>query len=144
MTLIVGTLHMFLLDFFFFLGLKLNYLDKLEINEFYNILFADNQNIVIFIVGATILGFLIIFLRSSTLKTAIFVITWSFSALTLITPIGYNMGKYLFKKDNQSIQMQTQIFKGDIMYESRSHLFVRFNGDNTITKIKKDKYATHN
>jgi len=141
---IVGILHMFLLDFFFFLGLKLNYLDKLEIDEFYNILFADNQNIVIFIVGAIVLGFLIIFLRSSILKTALFAITWSFSALTLIPPIGYNIGEYMFKKENQNIQMQTRAFKGDIMYESRSHLFVRFNNNNTITKIKKDTYATHN
>jgi len=141
---IVGTLHMFLLDFFFFLGLKLNYLDALEIKEFYNILFIDNQNILIFTLGAIFLGFLMIFLRSQIIKTALFAITWSFSALTLITPIGYNLGESIFKKENQNIQMLTQAFKGDIMYESRSHLFVRFNNDNTITKIQKDKYATHN
>ena len=141
---IVGTLDMFLLNFFFFLGLKLNYLDKLEIKEFYNVLFVDNQNIIIFIIGATTLGFLLIFLRNSTIKAVLFAITWLLSALTLITPIGYSMGEYMFKKENQSIQMQTQTFKGDIMYESRDHLFVRFNNDDSITKIKKDTYATHN
>jgi len=140
---IVGTLHMLLLDFFFFLGIKLNYLDALEIKEFYNILFVDNQNIIIFIIGSMVLGFLMIFLRSQILKATLFMTTWAISALTLLSPVGESIGESMFKKEKQSIQMQTRAFIGDIMYESRSHLFVRFKNDNSITKIKKDIYATH-
>ena len=137
MAMLIGFLNMLLLDFFFFLGIKLNYLDALEIKEYYNVLFADNQNVFIFIIGATVLGFFMVFLRNVKYKASLFLFGWAVSALTLINPIGYAIGEELFMKKNQDIKMVTRSFLGDIMYEGRKELFVRFKGDDTITKVKK-------
>ena len=76
------------------------------------------------------------------MRIALLAITWSISALTLISPIGYYVGETMFKTEKQNIQMYTRAFVGDIMYESRDHLFVRFKKDEEITKIKKDRYET--
>jgi len=44
-----GMFFTFILDFFLFLGVKETYIDSHGIKLYYNILFADNQNIFIFI-----------------------------------------------------------------------------------------------
>ena len=43
--LLTGIFITFILDFFIFLGIKQNYIDFYEIDVYYNILFADHQNI---------------------------------------------------------------------------------------------------
>ena len=42
-----GAFFTFFLDFFLFLGMKLNYIDYYKIDLYYNPFFADNQNILI-------------------------------------------------------------------------------------------------
>jgi len=42
---LAGIFFTFFLDFFIFLGILLHYINFYEIDLYYNILFADNQNI---------------------------------------------------------------------------------------------------
>ena len=139
MAMLVSIMQLLLFDFFFFLGIKLNYLDSLEIKEYFNPFFVDNQNIVILIISFGVLVLLNALLKSQHLKIAIFLTTWAFSALSLIPFIGYFLGESIFKQENQTIQMHTRGFKGDIMYENRKYIFVHFKNSSEITKIDKER-----
>ena len=62
--LLVGMLVTFILDFFLFLGIFLNYINPLEIDLYYNILFADNQNIYIYTFFTLLFGYLVMYAKS--------------------------------------------------------------------------------
>ena len=50
---LTGVFFTFILDFFLFLGIFLNYIKYYEIDLYYNILFADHQNIYIYLIFGT-------------------------------------------------------------------------------------------
>ena len=62
--LLTGIFITFILDFFIFLGIKQNYIDYYEIAVYYNILFADHQNIFIFISSSIALGLMVTYLHN--------------------------------------------------------------------------------
>ena len=97
--LLSGMFFTFLLDFFLFLGIFQNYIRVYEIDLYYNILFADNQSMILFALFTIILGYLSIYQNA---KLAIIVIgTLSiFSLATLITPIGNTLGEVMLMKKN--------------------------------------------
>ena len=113
-----GMFITFILDFFLFLGIFQNYIRTQEIDLYYNILFADNQNIFLFIFMSILLGYITLY---QSKKIAIFVIgiLSILSLSTLITPIGKTVGEVLLQTKNISIQMQRFSYRGDILYEGR-------------------------
>jgi hypothetical protein len=62
---LTGAFFTFILDFFLFLGMKLNYIDKHNIDLYYNIFFADNQNIFIYGFFTLLIGYLVIYVANT-------------------------------------------------------------------------------
>ena len=115
-----GIFFTFILDFFIFLGIKLHYIDFYEIDLYYNILFADNQNIFIFSFFTIFIGYLVMYVDFIKLKLSIIGLLFIFSFSTLITPIGHSVGEMILMKKNQTLQNARHTFVGDIYYDGRT------------------------
>ncbi|HIP19516.1 MAG TPA: hypothetical protein EYG70_00160 [Sulfurimonas sp.] len=116
-----GMFFTFILDFFLFLGIFENYIKAKEIDVYYNILFADHQSLIIFLLFTLILGYISIYKET---KLALIVIgTLSIISLsTLITPIGNALGEALLMKSDVAIHMEKFSYRGDILYDGRKSI----------------------
>jgi hypothetical protein len=116
-----GVFFTFLLDFLIFLSIKLNYIDFHEINVYYNILFADHQNIYIYLAFTVIIGYIVVYLNNKvglTILSILFIAT----SLTLIQPIGHTVGEKLLMKKNVTLHNKKHTFIGDIYYDGRRQI----------------------
>jgi hypothetical protein len=116
-----GMFFTFILDFFLFLGIKENYIDAHGIKLYYNILFADNQNIFIFTLFTLVIGYIVMYLSN---KIAIIIVSTLFAltASTLIPPIGAMAGEMLFMKKNITIDTDKFSYHGDLLYVGRKSI----------------------
>ncbi len=138
LALLTGMLTTFILDFFLFLGIKQNYIDLHGINLYYNILFADNQNIFIFSFFTILFGYMITYLENKITLIGLTLLS-TLSLSTLITPIGESLGEIILMKKDVVIQTQRFSYHGDILYNGRTTVtFYDYNIDK-ILHIKKDK-----
>jgi len=136
---LMGMLFTFILDFFIFLGIKQNYIDFYEIDLYYNILFADNQNIYLYLALTLITGFIIIYTTSNkfTLLITGTLLTLAFS--TLIPPIGHSLGAKLFMKENATLYTKKYSYTGTIYYSGREKVVMYDNAlQKKITLNKKE------
>ena len=136
---LTGMFFTFILDFFVILGVKLNYIDFYEIDLYYNILFADHQNIFVFTILTAILGFIVTYLNNY--KVSIFVIgSLSVLALsTLIPPVGHKVGEIMLMKKNVTLNDNRHTYIGDIYYDGRDKIsFYDIELKRLITLKKKD------
>lgn len=133
-----GVFFTFLLDFFIFLGIFQNYIREYKIDLYYNILFADNQSIILFLLLTVILGYITIY--KSTKSSLIIISTLSIISLsTLITPVGNYLGKVVLMKENVKINMQRFSYRGDILYDGRETvIFYDYQLEN-ILNLDKNK-----
>lgn len=137
--LLSGMFFTFFIDFFIFLGILLNYIDFYEIDLYYNILFADNQNIYLFFSVSIIFGYLIMYVKSN--KVTVYTIGFvSIIALsTLFHPIGHQLGEYLFMSKNKTLYSEKRSFTGDIYYDGRDKItFYDYKLKKIITLNKKE------
>ncbi len=117
--LLVGMLVTFILDFFLFLGIFVNYTNPLEINLYYNVLFADKQNIFLFALFTLFFGYLVMYTKS--LISVSFISLFSLLALlSLITPIGKSLGESIFKQEDVHLRTPKFSYHGDILYVGRT------------------------
>ena len=116
--LLSGMFFTFLLDFFIFLGIFQNYIREYKIDLYYNILFADNQSIILFLLLTVTLGYITIY-KSTKSSLIIISILSIISLSTLITPVGNYLGKVVLMKENVKINMQRFSYRGDILYDGR-------------------------
>ncbi|MDH4943498.1 hypothetical protein [Sulfurimonas sp. C5] len=116
--LLSGMFFTFILDFFLFLGIKLNYIDYYEIDLYYNILFADNQDFLIFLFFTLLIGYVTLY---TNIKLALVFVGSLFllSFATLIAPIGNSVGAYMLSKENVILQTSRFSYHGDILYNGR-------------------------
>lgn len=116
-----GIFFTFILDFFVILGVKLNYIEPHSINVYYNILFADHQNIFIFLFFTIIIGYLVIYTstRSKLIGVGIlFVLAFS----TLIPPVGEKVGEFMLLKKNVTLKTARFSYHGDVYYDGRKEI----------------------
>jgi hypothetical protein len=130
--LLSGIFFTFIIDFFIFLGIKQNYIDFYNIDLYYNILFADNQNIFIFMAVSIIFGFLIIYLNNIKLTLITIGIFFVLSLSTLIEPIGYKIGEMMLMKKDINLYDAKYHYNGDIYYNGRKELTFY---DNELKKL---------
>jgi len=116
---LTGIFFTFILDFFLFLGIKLNYIDFFNIDLYYNILFADHQNIYLYLLLASLLGYIIIYLDNNKVSAIMLGILFSLVSLTLIAPIGKSMGELLLMKKNITLKDSKYTYIGDAYYIGR-------------------------
>jgi len=137
--LLSGLFFTFILDFFIFLGIKLHYIDFYEINLYYNILFADNQNIFIYMFFTVLIGWLVIYVNSNKIKITIISLFFILSFSTLIAPIGHSVAKIVLMEENQVFNTKRHTFQGDIYYNGRDTIsFYDYELEKIIILNKKE------
>jgi len=120
--LLTGMFFTFIMDFFIFLGIKQNYIDFYEIDLYYNILFADHQNIYIFFIVSIILGYIVIYINNNKISVTVLGVLFLLSCSTLVHSIGYSIGEALFMKKNISFNDNKYTYHGDIYYDGRKEI----------------------
>ncbi len=134
-----GVFFTFFLDFFLFLGIQLNYIDFYNIDLYYNILFADNQNIYIYLLLTTLLGYLITYVKSPSFALITISILSILSLSTLIEPIGHKVGSIILASENVRLKDNKFTYIGDIYYNGRTEItFYDYDIKKIITLHKKD------
>jgi len=134
---LAGAFFTFFLDFFFILGLFLNYIQAQEIDVYYNVLFADHQSYFAFFSGVVIFGYLFLFFPSTKIASIIFGVCFVIVNLTQIPDIGFYIGQVMFEKDNKVIKEGKQTYIGKIVYEGRSVIWFYEDELEKIIEIKK-------
>lgn len=119
--LLSGMFFTFILDFFLFLGIKQNYINTHEIALYYNILFADNQNIFIFMFFSILIGYVVIY-RDTRISLIVVIPLFVISFSTLISPIGNIVAEIILMKKNVTIQIKKSYYRGDILYNGRRNI----------------------
>ena len=119
--LLSGMLFTFIIDFFLFLGLKLNYIKPLGVDVFYNVFFVDNQNWTIYFAVSVIVGFLIMY-ANNFFKLTIIGFLFVAVFLTLIPSIGYSVGEKIFMKKDITLHNKKFTFRGDVYYIGRKKI----------------------
>lgn len=134
-----GIFFTFFLDFFLFLGMKLNYIDYYNIDLYYNPFFADHQNIYIYILFTFVFGMLITYIESTKLNLIIIGGLLALSLSTLLHPIGHSLASMIFMKKNVTLHTDRFVYKGDIYYDGRTAIsFFDYELNKMITLQKKD------
>ena len=117
-----GMLFTFLIDVFLFVGIKIHYIDDHAIDLYYNILFADHQNIYIFSLFTIILGFVITYVDNSKVSIIVIGSLFLLASSTFITPIGKYIGELLLMQKNVIFKDKQHTYIGDSYYNGRKFI----------------------
>ena len=142
---IIGFIFVSILDFLYFIGLKLNYFDFYDINIYFNVLFFDNQNFYILPFVTLIVGYLSMYSKFTKFFMKVYIGVIVLSGVTLYAPVGKYLGELLFLKKNQSYKLGSTAFHGATLYEGRENIYIyRDKLSKTIKLLKKDVVITSN
>ena len=133
---LTGALFTFILDFFLFLGIKLNYIDPLGFTLYYNVLFADNQNFILFFAFSVFIGWLLYYTKNA-IRIPVMLLLFALAFSTLIPNVGKFVGETLFMKPNVTLHDKKFTYHGDIYYIGREK--VLFYDHDLKKMIKLDK-----
>ncbi|MCK9455089.1 hypothetical protein [Sulfurimonas sp.] len=117
-----GLFITFILDFFLFLGIFLNYINFYNIDLYYNILFADNQNGYLFFSSTIILGYLAVYVKNYKIALIVVAVLFFMTLLTLFSSVGHALGEALFMKKNSTIETKNRVYIGDVLYDGRREI----------------------
>ncbi|MEA3374215.1 MAG: hypothetical protein U9Q62_11080 [Campylobacterota bacterium] len=141
---LAGIFFTFILDFFLFLGIKLHYIDyhlvdflKEDTDLYYNILFADHQCLLLYLVMSAILGYLVIYFSRPKITAIILAGLFGIVLSTLIPPVGNSVGKMLLLERKQTLKDDRYIYHGDIYYDGRKDIYIFDNELQRIIKLSK-------
>ncbi|MFK5881656.1 MAG: isoleucyl-tRNA synthetase [Sulfurospirillum sp.] len=135
----MGIAFVSLIDFLYFIGIKLNYFDFYKITEYFNIIFIDNQNFYFIIPSFFIVGYLVLYCRFSKIFIRIYILTIVLAFASIYEPVGHYFGKLEFMKENLSFQVGAIKFKGDLLYVGRRYIYIyRKDILKTVKILKKD------
>lgn len=136
---LAGMFFTFFLDFFFILGLFLNYIEAQDIDVYYNVLFADHQSFLLFFTGVVVFGYLFVFFYSTKLAAIIFAVCFAIVNLTQIPDIGFYVGETMFAQKNKIINEGRHTYIGTIVYEGRDKIWFYDEELNKIITFDKEK-----
>ena len=117
--LLSGILFTFLLDAFLFVGIKIHYIDFHHIHLYYNVLFADHQNIYLFTFFTLFIGFLIGYTRFAV---AIVGFLFLLVSTVFIPPIGKSVGEIILMQKNIILKDKRYTYIGDSYYNGRKSI----------------------
>jgi hypothetical protein len=138
LALLAGMFFTFILDFFIFLSFKLHYIDRYEIDVYYNILFADNQNILIFFISSVILGYLVIYVENLKIPAAVLSLLFAaVLSLNLFSSLGESAAKMVLMSKEQRLFDGRHIYNGDIYYDGRNDIYMYDNEIGRLISINK-------
>lgn len=116
----IGILMLLVLDYLFFAGLYSTYFRELEIKEYFNIVFVDNQIYTLLILLALPVGYYIL---RSKIAQGLYILLMLLSLSTFNKYIGVEVGYLLFSDQ-------------EVLYKSREHIYIR--DINSTKKLKRD------
>lgn len=120
----MGFAFVSLLDFLYFIGLKLHYFDFYHISEYFNVIFIDNQNFYLLIPSFFIAGYLMLYSGFSKIFIRIYILCIIISISALYEPVGNYLAKSAFMKENQTFQVGPRKFNGDLLYRGRQYTYI--------------------
>lgn len=132
LALLTGMFVTFIVDFFLFLGLKLNYFNYYNIDIFYNVLFADNQNALIYFSFSIIFGSIIIFINNNKLTIFMLIILSIIAIAPLFSSVGEELGRAMFMQKDKIYHDAKHTFVGDVYYDGRTTIHFY---DNELQRI---------
>ena len=136
---LAGIFFTFILDFFFFLGIHLHYINYYEIDVYYNILFADHQSLLLYLAATAVLGYITIYAKNPKRAAIILAALFGITLLSLLPPVGNALGKMLLMQKNATLYDYRYRYSGDIYYDGRDAVWIYDNELGEIVKIlKKD------
>jgi len=138
-SLFMGFIFVSILDFLYFIGLKLNYFDFYKIDVYFNVLFFDNQNFYILIPLAFVVGYMLMYSKLAKQFLKIYVLVIVLSATTLYEPIGKSLGETVFLQDNQRFKFGSTTFSGATLYEGRTNIYIYRTDLAKTIKLTKEK-----
>lgn len=134
--LLSGMFFTFILDFFIFLGIFENYIRKYEIDLYYNILFADNQSVSLFLLFSIFFGYITLY-KSAKVSIVIIGFLSLLSLSTLIEPVGNSLGKLILMQKETKVEMKRFSYRGDLLYNGRKNItFYDYKLDKILTLDK--------
>lgn len=116
---LTGLFFTFFLDFLLFLGIFQHYIRFYEIEVYYNVLFADHQNIFIYLILTTIIGFLVTYIHSKKISLIMFIVLFLISLSFLIPSEGRYFGELMLMTKNATLKDAKFTYNGDIYYDGR-------------------------
>ncbi len=135
---LAGMFFTFFLDFFFVLGVFLNYIEAQGIDVYYNVLFADHQSLLLFVTGVIVFGYLFLFFYSTKIATIIFGLCFALVNLTQIPSVGFAVGEMMFAQENKIIKEGRHTYIGKVVYEGRDMIWFYDNELKEIITLEKD------
>jgi hypothetical protein len=137
--LLTGMFIVFILDFFLFLGILINYIDFYKVDLYYNILFADNQNGYLFFGLSIVLGFLVVYIKNYKISLGLIAVLSVATLSTLTQDIGRSVGENILMTKNTTLKTPKRLYVGDIIYDGRQNItFYDYNFEKTVVLDKKD------
>jgi len=133
-----GLLFGFILDYFLFLGLKLNYIDPLGVEVFFNVFFVDNQNYPVYFLVSIFLGYLLLY-TPTTVKLPLSLLLFGAVFATLVPNVGKNLGEKIFMQKNVTLHNKKFTFKGDIYYIGRDTITFYDKELKKVIQLKKEE-----
>lgn len=138
---LAGMFFTFFLDFFFILGIFLNYIQAQGIDVYYNVLFADHQSFILFFSGVLVFGYLFLFFRSTKIAAIIFAICFTIVNLTQIPSIGHDVGAMLLAQEDKVITVGSHTYIGTIVYKGRDTVWFYDEELEKIITFKKEEVS---
>ena len=123
-SLFMGLIFVSILDFLYFIGLKLNYFDFYKIDVYFNVLFVDNQNFYILLPLSFAIGYLLMYSPFVKVFMKIYIATILLFVTTIYEPIGKTLGESVFLKENQRYKLGSTTFSGATLYEGRDSIYI--------------------
>ncbi len=137
----LGLILYLLLDFLFFIGIKINYIDLYHIKEYYNVLFVDHQSYIVMVLFSFLLGYLITQKKSAKIFTFIYIFLILLSMSTLYKPIGNKIAESIFRENNLSFQLGKIKFNGDLLYKGRVYSYIYRKDIDKIIKLRNGEFS---
>lgn len=136
---LAGALVTFIFDFFLFLGIKINYTDLYNIEVYFNTLFADNQNIYLYLFFTLLYGYLIIYSKNVKFIFLLLALSSVFALSMLTHTVGNYVAKSMLMQENVTLEYKKRSYRGDIYYDGRENItFYDYKLEKMIQLNKKD------
>jgi len=135
----IGIAFVSLIDFLYFIGIKLNYFDFYKITEYFNVIFIDNQNFYLMVPSFFIVGYLVLYCKFSKFFIRVYILVIVLALASIYEPVGHYLGKMQFMKEKQDFQVGSIKFSGDLLYNGRKYMYIyRKDMSKTVKILKKD------
>lgn len=120
----LGLAFVSILDFLYFIGLKLHYFDLYKIDEYFNIIFVDNQNFYILLPLSLVVGYLLIYSQYSKVFMRIYLVCILIFCAMIYEPVGKAVSENILLTENQRFKFGSTVFSGDLLYTGRKNIYI--------------------